>query len=333
MVARLVRRPFAAALCVAALCVAALCLTALAACEFLVDEFPPYLRFLEAEVDLSPSVRELGINEDFHIRILRFLRSPVSGRSLIFALGESYGGAFLLALDAKTLKPVLAINQDGIGPFLAVAPNGNFISGRLELNAQTLAVVNDTLPTGPFSDKSFGFVDGGVLNVLFPDASGLRLIQFTPTWGVSFDASAPNITDASTWSYLGDVWFDAGAAPSLRLLFEIEGGAMVLGFDSASALAGSFGAAYLENSATEAVRLNAAGAERGWLTADGAVALTHRDDTAFVRYSYATGKELDFVSDRSMDGERMSAFDPDGKRRAQYEHGSTKLRLMRTWWR
>ena len=71
--------------------------------------------------------------------------------------------------------------------------------------------------------------------------------------------------------------------------------------------------------------------QSGWLTRNGAIILTHENDTRLVRYESDSGKELDSFTLNDTEDTRFN-FSPDGKKWLMYNGRTGKLHLLRTWW-
>ncbi len=71
--------------------------------------------------------------------------------------------------------------------------------------------------------------------------------------------------------------------------------------------------------------------QSGWLTRNGAIILTHENDTRLVRYESDSGKELDSFKLNDTEDTRFT-FSADGTKWLMYNGLTGKLHLLRTWW-
>ena len=320
---------------------ALLAILSLANCRFLgSDMFPSTLSRKEAVLDLGSKLATLGVTGAYEVTSMKFLSSPATGKEYIFVRISAYfKPSWLIVLDAADLEVIEAIQNSYIGDVLFVDMDGYFVtgneSGSVRIGSATLDTVTSIHPPAPppipYGRKAF--TEGTSSWLVWYDSmeGNLHYFSYDPDWNPGMaDASALDSTPHADLSL--KALYTEGAAIRLFLASSYMGGAYVVSFSDAAEFISSFSASDIFASpGTIHVSIPAGDDGSGWLTRDGAIILTHDDETRLVRYESDSGKELDSLSLDDTEDTRFD-FSPDGKKWLLYDGANGTLHLLRTWW-
>ncbi|MFA6506247.1 MAG: hypothetical protein WCT14_09125 [Treponemataceae bacterium] len=297
------------------------------------DQFPGYLKYAVAKVDLGALYQAEGLKEPVSVsRAFLTADSGTGSRAFIFA--SSYEGSRLFVFDGATIKHVKTVQNNGLRSFLTVLPSGNYLCGGVELDAATLSIVSDTRPTISLSDSARSFTDGVYLYVLYQDGAGLHCDRYDGAWNHLSSASVPPLSGFSTSSYqLLDAYHEASVSSKVRLLFSTYSGVRSVTFASVADFLAAYGQVSLDLGSESVVALPYFSDNGGWATRDGLIALSYEQNSRVIRYSYDTGSELDDERLDSTNGDRRYYFDPSGYFRLFLDEDTELLHLLRTWWK
>jgi len=339
MVACTNRRPSAArksALRLAAKILAALLVgLSSVSCQFIgMDMFPTTLSREDAVLDLDAKLADLGLSGEYEIRAMTFLKSPTTGKEYIFVTVSVVSGLpRLLILDASDLKLVKVIADDSMGELVITDMDDYFVTWNsttsYRFDSGTFAFVDPFAPVFPSGYQAF--TELGSSWILHYDSSLLYYQPFTSGWN-------PGTVDNNVLNsgiipllYLRNLYFEGGV---VRLLFSGSDNSpgYIASFPDGTALIAAFSSVSIfEDSNATVVSIPSGDDNSGWLTRNGAIILTHDNDTRLVRYESDSGKELDSFSLNDTEDTRF-AFSADGKQWLMYDGKRGKLHLLRTWW-
>jgi len=313
---------------------------ALTGCQFLgTDMFPTTLSREEAVFDLDSKLADLGVTGEYEIKRMQFHTSPPTGKNYIFIQTENFSmDRRLLILDAEDLSVVNSTSEPTIAYALGIDDQGTLCSSinTIEIqryNPETLTAaalkpsMAPNIPTEAF---------------LGSDSTSSFLVWFNSiSFGLQHDAFASGVATASVnWDFqlaatvipnmqLRSLYYESS---EIRMLFSSNdnGQAYIIAYPGKTALAAATFPIMDDLNAT--VTLIPSGDDQsGWLTRNGAIILTHENDTRLVRYESDSGKELDSFKLNDTEDTRFT-FSADGTKWLMYNGLTGKLHLLRTWW-
>jgi len=325
----------------AALLASLIVMPALTGCQFLgSDMFPPTLSREEAVLDLDSKLADLGVTGEYEIRRMEFVTLPVTGKKYILLLAETYGlGPRLLLLDADDLSVVnttsslavaYAFGLDDQGLLCSWTNTNNIMRYYPQTQTTASFMMNYTITfetyfstfLGSTSSSSFLLWYDPTTNLLGynPFSAG---VSFVPHWNYSLSIpSIPNIR-------MNSLYYEGTA---IQLLFVGNNGndSYIVKFSGLSTFATATNPIMTTPNAT-ITTIPSGDDGSGWLTRNGAIILTHENDTRLVRYESDSGKELDSFKLNDTEDTRFT-FSADGTKWLMYNGLTGKLHLLRTWW-
>lgn len=325
------RRFFAAAALIAAA-------VSLCSCEFLgLDMFPSDLKNLEASFDLRAYLASSDISFNGVERIER-LESSTTGAVYLFVLLYTDSGSRLMILDEKLSKVEGSSTDAQLGRLLLADNSDQFLCGQVIFDAN-LNLVGHGSDTSAFYDGVCGYPDSSANYTIWSSSySALSLASHDASWLAATPTTNDLLSTPSTTSYyqLVDLLSTDTASPFvLAFLVKNENNRpYIVQYADRAAFDAGFASSYATSNAVT-LNLDVSPLDRSlWLTSDGIVALrTDSGPTRLVRYSFATGKELDSQSFNVSTENAFLSFEPEGRYYYRYDGLSGRLYKLRTWWK
>lgn len=230
---------------------------------------------------------------------------------------------------------VKVLQYSVIGDLIFIDMENYFVTGNqinhLRINATTLEAGNIEAPS--FQLYSQGFTKGPTSWLVWYDSMtfSLHYSPYTAAWGGGIQAS--QVLDSmshSDWS-LQSLYYEGS---TIRLFFNSinKGPTHIVSFQNTTDFISAFSSPNIfAYTGTTVVTIPSGDDQSGWLTRNGAIILTHDNQTRLVRYESDSGKELDSFVLNDTENTRFT-FSPDGKKWLMYDGRTGKLHLLRTWW-
>jgi len=297
--------------------------------------FPTTLSREEAVLDLDAKLADLGVTGEFEVNWMKFLASPATGKELIFLKVTTYSESpRLMVLDAADLSLVKAIQNQFIGDLLFVDMDGYFATGNetdgARFNPLTLELFDTNPPALAYGYQ--GFTESAT-SWIFTYTSATNLLNYQP---MSTDWTVGGLVQKIVHPTIGGLNLQTSyyEGSRLQLFFSsmYDGPSYIASFPSIASLLAAFGSSSIfEDPSAVIITIPSGDDQSGWLTRNGAIILTHENDTRLVRYESDSGKELDSFTLNDTEDTRFN-FSPDGKKWLMYNGRTGKLHLLRTWW-
>jgi hypothetical protein len=299
--------------------------TAAASCDFFgSDMFPKQLQNVAASYDLAASA---GLSPDkVNINSIKRLVSS-GGVSAVFVLTTQADGYKLFVLkDDLSLETTLSDSH--FGQFLGTDATGNFVCGTAQISSDFASIVPAAYPTC----YGNGLDIAGSANLLkYSDSAGTQIGEYPKSIATIIGAWT-TIRSGYFYDMLDSEVLASGSR--LFLLARDRGGATamtVLGFpNSDPSISGS---PLYADSSIAVTEVAGDWADQGWLTADGAIALVHSNNTELVRYAYGSGAKLDSIQIADESWMSGISFEATGDYWYYYDRYKGLIYKMRTWWK